>query len=601
MFIGLFARGLRTGHAVGVLSAVVLALCILAHIVPALFALGGGRGPHGLRAAAGAPSSSSTTRRRLRSRPTRRASRPHPLRWGVLDGRPSGSLLSGWWLVPFGAPPPLLDPDGLPERHHRAGASSPRADLWVLVLAAVAVAGGHRHRAAASASSSRSWAAARRWPCRSTPGQPLQRPAAPAVVHLRLPLAGWLFGTAAGGSPGPGGPAGTFRAAARVGDGRGRRTRLPGEPGDRRSRRRPTGFGPGGGRRARCVALLAACLGGGAAVRPAGAPSSPVSRPAPTRSRTGRRGTTPATRASRPTPSTRPARRPWSSVGAAATAAVGPCGSTTPTRTASAPPRPSCSCRTGPTAASTRWRASSSSPRPPRPYHFLNQAELSVGPVRPDGRPALRPASTSRSASSTSSCSASGTSWRSARPSSNAAQRRPLAQAGGHDRPVALASTAPRLVTTTWDIFEVRSRRPRWRRSPTSPPCCTGVKPGQSSWLPGVHRLVRRPQAWRVELAAGGPAAWPRVTAAQAEAPAGAPVPTTKVTDISPGQRHDQLPGGPHWAPRSSSRPPTSRTGRRAGRGAPGGSRPTRWWWCRRPTPSRSPTARRRSQGSASW
>ena len=39
------------------------------------------------------------------------------------------------------------------------------------------------------------------------------------------------------------------------------------------------------------------------------------------------------------------------------------------------------------------------------PYHFLNQAELSAGPVRSGGRAAVRPARRDARASSTSSCS----------------------------------------------------------------------------------------------------------------------------------------------------------------------------------------------------
>ena len=69
LFLGLMARGLRTGRHRG-WTAVVLAACILAHIVPALFALVGARDPrpHGDAAGPDAAAGHLATRiRRTRS------------------------------------------------------------------------------------------------------------------------------------------------------------------------------------------------------------------------------------------------------------------------------------------------------------------------------------------------------------------------------------------------------------------------------------------------------------------------------------------------------------------------------------------------------
>ena len=91
----------------------------LAHIVPAMFALVGAGAPDRLRVAAG-PLPPPRRRRSAR----RRGWPGPPGREGVRGRRPAvwwsvstvaiGVLLSGWWLVPFGVAPGLLDVDGLP-------------------------------------------------------------------------------------------------------------------------------------------------------------------------------------------------------------------------------------------------------------------------------------------------------------------------------------------------------------------------------------------------------------------------------------------------------------------------------------------------------
>jgi hypothetical protein len=101
-----------------------------------------------------------------------------------------------------------------------------------------------------------------------------------------------------------------------------------------------------------------------------------------------------------------------------------------------------------------------------------------------------------------------------------------------------IASTGPwrsaygaETLTTTWDIFEVRSSA---LVTPLAdePAVLSGVGPGQRTWLPVSTTWYDDPKAWRVELAADGPKAWPRVTAATATHPPVRPVPTARVSHI---------------------------------------------------------------------
>ncbi|MDA8360302.1 MAG: hypothetical protein M0Z95_29295 [Actinomycetota bacterium] len=146
LFLGLFARGIRNGRG-RVLAAVVLALCILAHIVPAAFALVGAglltlcemlpdrfelyddlRGPsiawHGTGRQ---PEGDSSARARWQA-----------FWWGS-STVVIGVLLSGWWLVPFGLRLPYTTSMNYTNITTYAAVLFPRADLWALVLAGVAM------------------------------------------------------------------------------------------------------------------------------------------------------------------------------------------------------------------------------------------------------------------------------------------------------------------------------------------------------------------------------------------------------------------------------------------------------------------------------
>ena len=99
-----------------------------------------------------------------------------------------------------------------------------------------------------------------------------------------------------------------------------------------------------------------------------------------------------------------------------------------------------------------------------------------------------------------------------------------------------IASTGPwksvygsAVLTTTWDIFEV-SDSSLVVPLKDKPAVLTGVGEAQSSWLSPSVAWYDDPARWNVELAAAGPSSWPRVSSGQ-RAPAIAVAPT-KVTDI---------------------------------------------------------------------
>ncbi|MGH9081879.1 MAG: hypothetical protein ACRDWN_00900, partial [Acidimicrobiales bacterium] len=140
VFVGLMARGLRTGRHRG-WAALVLALCLLAHVVPALFALAGvavltvaellpARWRLGDPAAGAAAGGDGI------------GAGPVPARRQVLWRAAStvvvGILLSCWWLVPFGLRLEYSTSMGYTNVTTFATLLFPHADLWALVLAGVA-------------------------------------------------------------------------------------------------------------------------------------------------------------------------------------------------------------------------------------------------------------------------------------------------------------------------------------------------------------------------------------------------------------------------------------------------------------------------------
>jgi hypothetical protein len=142
VFLGLFARGVRTGRHRG-WAAVVLALCILAHIVPGMFALVGAALliaiellPERLRFhdRGGRPSSWATRP----PEPEGVRGRGTSLWWGVSTVG-LGLLLSGWWLVPFGVFQPYSTTMNYANVTTYVAILFPVAAMWALVLAGLGV------------------------------------------------------------------------------------------------------------------------------------------------------------------------------------------------------------------------------------------------------------------------------------------------------------------------------------------------------------------------------------------------------------------------------------------------------------------------------
>jgi hypothetical protein len=134
VFLGLMARGLRTGRHRG-WTAVVLAACVLAHILPALFALVGGVI---LVLMEMLPA-------RIRPRDTwhihpsdevvpQALDRRQALWWGVSTMAIGGLLVAFWW-VPFGLEQAYSSSMGYVDVHTFVTILLPQADWWVLILA----------------------------------------------------------------------------------------------------------------------------------------------------------------------------------------------------------------------------------------------------------------------------------------------------------------------------------------------------------------------------------------------------------------------------------------------------------------------------------
>ncbi len=133
VFLGLFARAVREGRCRG-WAAAVLALCVLSHIVPAFYALGGaliltvvellpahwGITDQRVTVWRGDPAAVQVPRRRIL--------------WWAASTVGVGLLLSGWWLVPFGLEHAYTTAMGYTNVEGWAQ-YFPEADAWALVLA----------------------------------------------------------------------------------------------------------------------------------------------------------------------------------------------------------------------------------------------------------------------------------------------------------------------------------------------------------------------------------------------------------------------------------------------------------------------------------
>ena len=84
---------------------------------------------------------------------------------------------------------------------------------------------------------------------------------------------------------------------------------------------------------------------------------------------------------------------------------------------------------------------------------------------------------------------------------------------------------------TTWDIYVVKDS-PLVSPLANDPVVLSGVKPASSSWLQPSLNWYGDPSRWNVELAQDGPSSWPRTPVSDMH-PAVKHVGTTRVTDIS--------------------------------------------------------------------
>ncbi len=138
VFLGLMAYGLRTGRYRG-LTAVVLTLTLLAHLLPALFALVGAALLVGLEMLP----ASVRPRDDWRAHPSdhlipSRLDRGQALWWGTSTVG-LGLLLSAFWWVPFGLNQAYANSMGYTNVTTYVGILLPQADWWALIIAGISV------------------------------------------------------------------------------------------------------------------------------------------------------------------------------------------------------------------------------------------------------------------------------------------------------------------------------------------------------------------------------------------------------------------------------------------------------------------------------
>ncbi|HMK62009.1 MAG TPA: hypothetical protein VK386_00195, partial [Acidimicrobiales bacterium] len=135
LFLGLFARAVREGRHRG-WAALVLAVCVLSHIVPGFYALGGAVV---LTAIELLPARWGIADKRLALWRGDRGALQVPRRrilWWAASTVGVGLLLSGWWLVPFGLEHAYTTSMGYTNVEGWAQ-YFPEADAWALSLAGV--------------------------------------------------------------------------------------------------------------------------------------------------------------------------------------------------------------------------------------------------------------------------------------------------------------------------------------------------------------------------------------------------------------------------------------------------------------------------------
>ncbi len=186
LFLGLFAAAVREGRH-RAWAAVVLAGCVLSHIVPGLYALGGAAVLTVIELLPARWGIGDSVFRFWRGDPAAVAVPWTRTLWRAASTAGIGLLLTAFWLVPFGLQRSYATSMGYVNLTTYLHQLFPEADTWALVLAGFGVVHGG---AAAEPFRADGDGARRRLRAgggvRPT-GEPLQRPASPDVVRLRLP------------------------------------------------------------------------------------------------------------------------------------------------------------------------------------------------------------------------------------------------------------------------------------------------------------------------------------------------------------------------------------------------------------------------------
>jgi hypothetical protein len=165
------------------------------------------------------------------------------------------------------------------------------------------------------------------------------------------------------------------------------------------------------------------------------------------------------------------------------------------------------------------------------PYHFINQAELSTGPSEPEvGLPYAQ--TQGDVAIGVRHLQLLGVRY-------FMAESPEIEQQANADPALKLvAKSGPWtysynsvLSHTTWDIYLVKNS-PLVTPLPNDPAVLSGVNPAPSGWLNQSVDWYDHPNRWNVELAQGGPSSWPRTTVGDTRPPV-RPAATTRVTDVS--------------------------------------------------------------------
>ena len=165
------------------------------------------------------------------------------------------------------------------------------------------------------------------------------------------------------------------------------------------------------------------------------------------------------------------------------------------------------------------------------PYHFINQAELSTGPSEPEvGLPYAQ--TQGNVAIGVQHLQLLGVKY-------FMAETPEIEQQASADPSLQLvAKTGPWTYTynsvlthTTWEIYRVKNS-PLVTPLHNEPAVLSGVDPAPSGWLNQSLAWYDNPNRWNVELAQGGPSSWPRTTVGDTRPPVRQAA-TTRVTDVS--------------------------------------------------------------------